>query len=164
MLAAESPVTTTGIWGVVGVVAAGLLALLTDWVRKRYGWGTKKDSDEPSEKIAADTASRELLIWIEDHTLKPMRRDLIRMTERADKLQSLIDARQLELAEARAIISELRTQIVFMEQQLAARLAQIGVLLEQLGDRHDGPKRPRQRPDDDDTGLAGGSGRRRPAS
>lgn len=145
LLAAETSAATVGFWTVVGLIVTGLLGFVGDWTRKRYGWGPAKEGlPESSEKVAADTAARELLTWIEEHTLKPMRRDLARMAERADRLQVLIDKRQSELAEARATIRELRAQILFMEGQLTVRQEQIAVLLLQLGASHVRTERPDQ--------------------
>jgi len=136
MLLAESPVTTSGIWGVVGVIAAGVLALLADWTRKRFGWGAKTEPPEPSEKVAANAASREILTWADEHVIQPMRRQLHEMGDRVDALQGQLDRREDELGEARATIRELRQQLAFMEQQLTDRQGQITVLLQQLGDRY----------------------------
>ena len=137
-LLAESPVTTTGLWGVLGVLAAGIAAALVSWASRKWG---SKEPDEPSEKVAANIASREILTWFEEHTLKPMRADLVAMEKRADKLQGQLDKSEDALAEARSTVRELRAQIVFMEQRLTAKQEQIAILLKQLGDRYDLPDR-----------------------
>jgi septal ring factor EnvC (AmiA/AmiB activator) len=148
LLAEDSAVTTTGLWGVLGVVAAGLLALAGDWARRR--WSSRAEA-APSEKIAADAASRELLTWMDHHVVAPMRKQLHDMGERLDAAQRHLDARDRDLAEARATIRELRQQLTFMERQLTERQGQIALLLRQLGDRHDepppatGPARPAAR-------------------
>jgi septal ring factor EnvC (AmiA/AmiB activator) len=136
ILADDSAVTTTGLWGVLGVVAAGLLALLGDWARRR--WSARSDPD-PSEKVAADAASREILTWMDSHVVAPMRKQLHEMGERLDAAQRQLDARDRDLADARATIGELRQQLTFMERQLTERAGQIALLLRQLGDRHDQP-------------------------
>lgn len=135
---ADSAVATNGFWPVVGVLAAGLMALLGDWARRR--WRGDKDTPPPtSESVAADTASREILEWVEVNTIKPLRRDLTRLNDRIDKLQAVIEKREAELAEAKAMVTELRAQAQSMEQRLIAKQGQIDVLLRQLGVRNDGP-------------------------
>ena len=135
---ADSAVATNGFWPVVGVLAAGLMALLGDWGRRRWFVG-KSDVPVTSEAVAADTASREILEWVELNTIKPLRRDLNRLNDRIDKLQAIIEKREAELAAAKAMVTELRSQAGSMEQRLIAKQGQIEVLLRQLGVRDDRP-------------------------
>ena len=136
---ADSAVATTGFWPVIGVLAAGLMALLGDWGR-RHWFGGKDEPFITSESVAADTASREILEWVELNTIKPLRRDLTRLQDRIDRLQIVIEKREAELAAAKASVTELRSQASSMEQRLIAKQGQIDVLLRQLGLRDDGPK------------------------
>jgi len=135
---ADSAVATNGFWPVVGVIAAGLMVVLGDWARRR--WRDSNDAITPptSEAVAADTASREILEWVELNTIKPLRRDLSRLNDRIDKLQALIEKREAELAAAKAMVTELRAQAASMEARLIAKQGQIEVLLRQLGVRGDG--------------------------
>jgi uncharacterized coiled-coil protein SlyX len=136
LLAEDSPVATTGLWGVVGVLVVGLLALLNDWLRRRQAPG-KSDGEMPSEHVAADAASREILQWVEQYAITPVRQRLDYALAKADELQAMLDERDEQLAEARSTIRELRQQLAFLDQQLTERQGQITLLLQQLGASHD---------------------------
>jgi septal ring factor EnvC (AmiA/AmiB activator) len=150
ILADDSTITTTGLWGVVGVIAAGLLGLAGDYLRRRWGASKRDGEAEPrpsSEKVAADAASREILTWTEQHIIAPMRIQLAEITARLDQAQATINSNERDLAEARATIRELRQRLTALEQQLTERQGQITLLLRQLGDRHEQPERTAEPPE-----------------
>jgi len=132
---AEGAVATGSIWGVIGLIVTGLIGLGTTLVQDRRrrreeledkGSIQPKHAERSSERIAATTASNEILGYLTEHIITPLRNDLEEARKKIEQLQTQNARKDEQLNEAHALVRDLNVKIISFQ-------AQVAILLEQLG-------------------------------
>jgi len=85
-----------------------------------------------SERVAATLAGQEILDWLEEHTIRPIRLDLEKAQKRVDALLNQISNANDKLAEAYRLVNDLNSKIIAHEQRVIQYEAQIALLVRQL--------------------------------
>ena len=125
-------------WGFLGVVASTIGAISLAFVaRKRH-----KD-DDPSEKVAANTASQEILDWVEEHVIDPIRDHEHHLEEQLKELQGRLKDRDAQLLDASRSNIDLRSRLEASEARLLECESQVRVLVTQLANQQHGEGRAR---------------------
>jgi len=124
---AEEAVSQASLWGVIGIIASGLLGLAGIVIQRRSGHDDDKpkhSKSDSTEKLAASAASAEILEWLEENVLAPLRADLKTAQEKIGKLQEQLNQKSEQFNEMARLVDDLRAKIVTYE-------AQVGLLTRQ---------------------------------
>lgn len=131
---AEEAVSQASLWGVVGIAVSGLIGLVGIMIQRRGHDDKPKHSKSDSpEKVAASAASAEILEWLEENVLVPLRADLKAAQEKIELLQKQLDKKSEQFNEMARLVDDLRSKIVTYE-------AQVGLLTRQWANFQNGPK------------------------
>jgi hypothetical protein len=90
MMADGAVSSTANLYGLIGLIVTGSFGVVVAIVTGR--WRTNTDEDDlprhrrSPERTAADTTSQEILDWIEEHTVVPMRQDITDLRAETNKL------------------------------------------------------------------------------
>lgn len=143
MWIAEDVSPAGGVWGLLGVVAMGVMGWGTLWIRSRLS--SPRQSGRHSEEAAAaagSVASQEMLEWIEEHTVQPLYLEIARLRDELERKERLLreanSSKERMRLETQAEISNLKAQLRDAEDRLRRAEAQVDFYMNQIGGRRDG--------------------------
>jgi hypothetical protein len=121
---AEEAVSQASLWGVIGIFVSGVIGLIGLMIQRGRGNGKHTEAPTP-EKLAATTASSDILEWLEENVLGPLRTDLSSAQESIAKLQADLAHKSAQLVEAHKLVSDLQAKVVSYEAQIAIMVRQL---------------------------------------
>lgn len=121
---AEEAVSQASLWGVVGIFVSGVIGLAGLMIQRGRAKDGKHSAESP-EKVAAQEASSDILKWLEENVLGPLRTDLEAAQQRIEKLQTALARKDVQLIEANNLVADLQTKLVSYEAQVAVLVRQL---------------------------------------